>query len=1074
MQRPQNYVAINSTYNNDEIPKPSSFFLLFQSYLPRWVSHDIPPLQSIMQWLVRKRERNLEQLPTAKELLVKRMFDGIEAVTQVLYPLLFLGIWGFDNYNYWLNPQNRYQMSLRDLLLGLPQNYHYENASLASNLGGDTASIHRWNYWPWTGVVTSALLSGILFTAISRPRQLPIFYQIDSKESRAFLAEFKEDFIKSFPYLTTYYWQLYRWKNYLIQKNYREQKEIKYEDAVMINSGIRKEYQELFKGNSDLDRLLDIHTDPDLDAATRHELEKIVTSILYRSYFARWLAIQALADIAYWRRDDKMGEFAAKQLRDIAKKNPFIHYKLWASGHSKNILAHFMGYFLVTPVQLFIRLRLWALLVTKIMGLIRFLQDQQQCQSEGKTWAYSKVGNYGCTPCDWEFVDYRPRDNHTLEGQDCVNALTSSMRSGDEIYSRFISIQQHGPFTTWDFSRQNWTTWPLQEWHNVIALLNTTDFNSVSTLNLSRPTTDILPVDPVYLEVLTDYLPLSSIGTLDLSGLQLTAQNTMRFFAGLYNNSQIRYLGLSRSGLTDQVAYPLIEALSSMTSLNSLTLADNPLTGFTLNGLQNASQSLTDLDLSYNALTFGDINAFHLNRTNLQTLQLSGADLRGGVLNNFIAGLRNSSLRTLIMDYCGISDSLAINLFTGITGSLLQTLSWAGNRIGYQGLKTIADLLNRTGLMDLNLNDNGITDSALLPLTHALTANISLQSLLLAGNPFSITGFENLTVSLAGSRLRSLSIARVNLGDSVTVLSQIPGENFSLAQLDLSHTGMTTVGAAVLLPYFANTTLTDLDLQGNRFLSDISTPLQKLLNHTALRNLNLRDTGISAQSLIPVWPSLVNSSLEQLDISENTLGDEAAVSLAENLITSVPNLAQTLTSLKENVDVERAIHNQASATTALRQVIWENDNALTNLGGYAICEVMVSTNITSTNLSMSGYDSKPLDSGISGCPLFRGETPSNSAALHPPSASWLVLIVLLGLSSTDASHPSHFVAGLMAFVGSMLGGLPGMLLGAVAGYRMGQWLNPVSNHSSLFSGISSQQRKSLNFTSQSDYTRSCP
>ena len=201
-----------------------------------------------MQWLVRKRERNLEQLPTSKELLVKRAFDGIEAVTRVLYPLLFLGIWGFDNYNYWLNPQNRYQMSLRDLLLGLPQNYHYENASLASNLGGDIASIHRWNYWPWTGVVTSALLSGVLFTATSRPRQTPIFYQMDSKELRSFFTRFKEDFIQSFPYLTTYYWQLYRWKNYLIQKNYQERKEdIKYADVVVINNEIKNDYQELLK-----------------------------------------------------------------------------------------------------------------------------------------------------------------------------------------------------------------------------------------------------------------------------------------------------------------------------------------------------------------------------------------------------------------------------------------------------------------------------------------------------------------------------------------------------------------------------------------------------------------------------------------------------------------------------------------------------------------------------------------------------------------------------------------------------------------------------------------------------------
>ncbi len=30
----------------------------------------------------------------------------------------------------------------------------------------------RWNYWPWTLIVSSALLSGILFTAASRKREV--------------------------------------------------------------------------------------------------------------------------------------------------------------------------------------------------------------------------------------------------------------------------------------------------------------------------------------------------------------------------------------------------------------------------------------------------------------------------------------------------------------------------------------------------------------------------------------------------------------------------------------------------------------------------------------------------------------------------------------------------------------------------------------------------------------------------------------------------------------------------------------------------------------------------------------
>lgn len=1065
MHRPSQHASINNDNNFNPTSGLSFFFLLFQKHLPPLLSHDIPPIRKITQRGGRKLDKNPQPFPSSQEIAVKRAFDGIEAITRVIYPFVFLGMWGYDQYHYWQNSQNRYQISLRDLFLGLPQNYHYENASLAANWGGDIAALNRWNYWPWTWLVTSALLSGMAFTAISRQSQTLIFYQINPEELRTAYQKFREDFIESFPYLTTQYWQLYRWKNRLIQKDYRlEQKDYQALGIKKLNLE-KKEQYELFleersvsqsEEENEYHSMADIDNDPELDSDTRLELEKIVTSVTGRSYFARWLAIQALGDIAYWRWDDKMGEFAVKELSKEAGKNPYIHYQLWSSGHSKNILPHFMGYFLVTPVQLFIRLRLWSLLVTKIIGLIRFFQDQYPCQNEAKTWAYSSVGNYVCTPCDWKYVDYRPRSGYPVQGQDCVDGLTSSARSAEEIYSQLISIQHHGPFVTVDFSRQNWTFWEVEDWQSIIALLNTTGFNSISTLNLSRPIADILPIAPVYLEILADYLPFSSIHYLDVSGLQLTAENTLRLFAGLSNNSQIQYLGFSQAGLTDSVLYPLMEIIPSMLSLRTLIFADNQLSGLTLNHLQNASQSLNHLDLSYNALTSADIDTFRLNNTSLQTLQLSGADLRGGSLNNFIASLNNSSLRTLIMDYCGISDSLAISLFAGITGSLLETLSWAGNRIGYSAMSSIAPLLNLTRLNGFNLNDNNIGDSALNVLANTLALNNSLQQLMLAGNPFGITGFVNLTVSLSGSSLRSLSVSRVNLGDSAaTVLSQLSPDQFPLTQLDLSDTGMTSTGAAVLLPYFANTSLTDLNLQGNNLISDISGPLQEILNYTALRNLNLRATGITLPSLMLVWPILANSSLEKFDVSENPLGDEAAVGLAQILITAVPNLAATLSSLKENVDGERAI-SRASATTRLQQLTWEDDMALTDVGVHAMCEVISSTAITPINLSMGGLNS--LNSRISGCPYYRGEALSSSATGQAEMVSWPVLILLLGLASSHTAPSSRVLMGLSSLVFGVIGGLPGALLGAVAGLRISQWFNPVSSNSSFFYGIPSAQR----------------
>ncbi len=266
---------------------------------------------------------------------------------------------------------------------------------------------------------------------------------------------------------------------------------------------------------------------------------------------------------------------------------------------------------------------------------------------------------------------------------------------------------------------------------------------------------------------------------------------------------------------------------------------------------------------------------------------------------------------------------------------------------------------------------------------------------------------------------------------------------------------MTSAGAKILLPYLANTSLTDLNMQSNTFTSDISDSLRQILNHTALRNLNLRATGISSSSLMPIWSVLANSSLEKLDVSENPLGDKALTGLAESLITSVPNLMQTLSSLEENVDGERAI-SRASATTRLQQLTWEYDMELTDLGVHAMCEVISSTTINPTNLSLGGLG--PLNSRISGCPYYRGEASSSSGAGQAEMASWPVLILLLGLASSHTAPSSLVLTGLSSLVFGVIGGLPGAFLGAVAGLRISQWFNPVSSHSSFFYGIPSSQK----------------
>ncbi len=999
---------------------------LSENKLPRVLTQHIPPFRVFhLAWHKRRQQSIDNKYLSESGADIHALWDGVEFVTENLWPLMFWGMLGYDVFNYLAHSNNRYEVTFTDLVIGLPKNYHYRHSALTINLGGDIAGCS--NFWPWAGMLGVTVLSGFIFRYMSRPGNKVIAESEEETSSRSCGKIFYQDFIQVFP-LRKKYRIFHQQKRSLLQSRDREEKK---QDIEKIQASYLP-YEGQVEGLPKLKEALQLAKGLNLEPIFGFSLFKISLAITHRYYFAWKLGVDAFSEIALHRRDE-IGEFALKTLIELSGRNPYIHYKLWSIGQSQNSFVNLMGYFVVVPGQLYTKYRLWALIITKVILLAKFLNDQKNCHDQDKKWRFvSEIGNYDCTVCDGD-VDYR----RSKEGQGCVDALSEKPRSAQEFLDTLTVVQSHGPFTRIDFSKQPWTNWPISVWKKIIHLLSSSAFDDLITFDLSNPAAEKFAITPDYLDYIADFLQFSSVRYLDLSRQIISPQGMTALLPGFRNNTRLLSVYFTDSQLTDSTFLSFITLLPGMSSLSTLGFSDNQLSGFALKSLSNFSNpNLTYLDVSHNSLQTGDIDQFPWNLTSLKILNISQIDLSNGSLNQFGARLVNSSLTTLVMDNCQIPAALASSLFNQIARSSIHTLSWGNNNIGYQVMQTIAPKLVTSDITDFNLNDNSLDDRSLNLLATSLALNITLRQLSLSGNIFTAVGFGALISALSTSRLRSLIVSRIALGDAgVSALTVVPPYQLLLTQLDLSSTSITSVGASALFYYVANSSVTDLDVSHNFLGGDIGTPLQVILNRTPLKRLNLADTLIRSENLQSAWSVLPDSSLEFLDVSDNNLNDPCAISLVQNWMSPVPNSATVLNSTEEDFDYKRAI-NRATPTTKLEKLIG-NSNMLTEQGAYALCLGAHGAGINTTNLILSGEHLISGASRINGCPILVSFNNQTSAATPASAVSWLLMTSFIGLTIGPqiSKYPWRIFTACAGAILAFPLGFPGIAVGAALGYK---------------------------------------
>ena len=341
--------------------------------------------------------------------------------------------------------------------------------------------------------------------------------------------------------------------------------------------------------------------------------------------------------------------------------------------------------------------------------------------------------------------------------------------------------------------------------------------------------------------------------------------------------------------ITEENGQALSHMLKTNKTLNMFVLSRNSINGRDVRYLSegiSSSSAISKLDLSYNPIQDGEDGLSHL----CQAL----------TTDTSLVELNLSNCKLTITEENGQALSHMLK-----TNKTLNMFVLSRNSINGRGVRCLSEgISSSSAISKLDLSYNPIQDGedGLSHLCQALTTNTSLMELNFAGFALSVSGrrqgemvqaIKSLQVShrgFTGHVLNSLSyfissssaISQLDLSrnpiqdgkDGLSHLCQALTTNTSLVELNLSDCKLhKACGPALRNMLETNKTLMSLNLSSNPRISDHDVA-------DIVEGLSIRDTG-AMKSLADCL--MVNDSLEQLDLSGNTISPEAAHGFSDML-----------------------------------------------------------------------------------------------------------------------------------------------------------------------------------------------
>ncbi|XP_018421678.1 PREDICTED: NACHT, LRR and PYD domains-containing protein 3-like [Nanorana parkeri] len=413
-------------------------------------------------------------------------------------------------------------------------------------------------------------------------------------------------------------------------------------------------------------------------------------------------------------------------------------------------------------------------------------------------------------------------------------------------------------------------------------------------------------------------LAFHNIKSISLYNNQLTDISCPDLASGIRNNQTLRTLNLTRNKLEGPHFRDLMEAMTT-SQIEELLLRNNHLTDISCpdlaSGIRN-NQTLRTLNLSENnlegphfsdvmaALTTSRIEELHLdknhltdiscpdlasgirNNQTLRTLDLSRNKLEGPHFRDLMEALTTSRIEELHFGYNHLTDSSCPDLASVIRNNqTLRTMNLSGNNLEGPHFRDVMEALTTSGIEKLHLGDNHLTDIFCPDLASGIRNNQTLRTLDLSGNNLEGPHFRDVMEALTTSRIEELHLGDNHLTDIFCPdLASGIRNNQTLRTLDLSGNNLEGPHFRDVMEALTTSRIEELQLMSNN-LTDISCPdlASGIRDNQTLRTLNLSKNNLEGSHFRDLMEALTTSRMEELQISDNPMSDEARRELKKDL-----------------------------------------------------------------------------------------------------------------------------------------------------------------------------------------------
>ncbi|OHS92792.1 hypothetical protein TRFO_40913 [Tritrichomonas foetus] len=221
-----------------------------------------------------------------------------------------------------------------------------------------------------------------------------------------------------------------------------------------------------------------------------------------------------------------------------------------------------------------------------------------------------------------------------------------------------------------------------------------------------------------------------------------------------------------------------------------------------------------------------------------------------------------------------------------------RILNFAGNSFGNEGAIQFSEFIRLTKtVVSIDLSSNLFTDVGFQSIMRAMNENNSIVDLYIgsssgvARNTIGIHGISELSKMLMTNRILSLidlSMTEIS-SENIEPLAFGLMNNHTLQTLNLSNNNLRSKGAIIIINACKDSSLHELNISNNHITDDVSPHFASfLIENKTLKQLNLSGNNLTQKFTSSISVSLASADcyIKELNLSRNPLGNRGISALA--------------------------------------------------------------------------------------------------------------------------------------------------------------------------------------------------